>query len=170
MVVVCVNPSFITILLSYIWQGRNYAKMSRQLDQQNKWISVKRLDMAVVLATYKTELFPLYLGHNMWSDFNRWVAEQSPGEQKFLSFFSLLDVLPPLSLAKDSIISLSLIPSLTQTYAHSHTYKHNHTQAHSQSLMSTHGLRPTVDILYMQQGTNTNSLNQFRTTSSFFLD
>lgn len=31
---------------------------------------------------------PFYLGHNMWNSFNRWAAEESPGEQKLVSSVS----------------------------------------------------------------------------------
>lgn len=44
-------------------------------------------------ATYESfsfffTLLPFYLGRNMWNSFNRWAAEESPGEQKLVSSVS----------------------------------------------------------------------------------
>lgn len=59
----------------------------------NRQVSNTEMEAALPIS----EVFFLYLGHNIWSNFNRWAAEYSPGEQKLVSLF-LPTLVPPVPL------------------------------------------------------------------------
>lgn len=84
-------------------------------------------------ATYKSEVFFFYLGHNMWNNFNRWAAQRSPGEQKLVSLFLLLLPLHPPSALKGPIIGSLLQADSGARHTHIHACMHTHTQPHKQS-------------------------------------
>lgn len=155
MVVVCVNPSFISILLSYIRKGRKDAEV-RYFETTRP---TKRMDKC---QTAIRGVSPSYLRNRSFSSLSRsqYVERfQQMGRRVLprrtevsLFLFSPCRSSPSLSCEGFHHLSAAFpntnVRTLTCTvrqayidpYTHSRTYKHNHTQARSHSLMSTHRL------------------------------
>lgn len=81
------------LLKPYICKAENYAKLLYfETPRPLKWIDKCQTQRKAALPI-RLKFF-LYLGHNMWNNFNRWAAECSPGEQKLVSLSLSLTVTP----------------------------------------------------------------------------